>query len=76
MDRALPAVEDGDILVIQDAGAHGHAMGYNYNGRLRGAELMLRADGSLTMMRRAETMRDYFATLDVDPEFCNRQDGR
>ena len=73
VDRALPAVEDGDILVIQDAGAHGHAMGYNYNGRLRCAELMLRADGSLTMMRRAETMRDYFATLDVDPEFHTGQ---
>ena len=73
VDRALPAVEDGDILVIQDAGAHGHAMGYNYNGRLRCAELMLHADGRLTMMRRAETMRDYFATLDVDPEFHTGQ---
>lgn len=71
VDRALPAIDDGDILVLQDAGAHGHAMGYNYNGRLRCAELLLREDGSLTKIRRAETVDDYFATLDVDQEFMN-----
>ena len=69
VDRPLPPVEAGDILVIQDAGAHGHAMGYNYNGRLRCAEMLLRPDGTVRMIRRAETIRDYFATLDVDPEF-------
>ncbi len=69
VDRPLPAVEEGDILVIQDAGAHGHAMGYNYNGRLRCAELMLSPDGEARMIRRPENMNDYFATLDVDGEF-------
>ena len=69
VNRALPAIDNGDILVIQDAGAHGHAMGYNYNGRLRCAELMLRESGEVQLIRRAETVRDYFATLDVDPEF-------
>ncbi len=69
IDRPLPAVEEGDILVIHDAGAHGHAMGYNYNGRLRCAELMLSPDGNVRMIRRPENMNDYFATLDVDEEF-------
>ena len=69
VDRPLPAIENGDILVIQDAGAHGHAMGYNYNGRLRCAEYLLRGDGSIKIIRRAENYRDYFATFDVDPEF-------
>ena len=71
VDRPLPGLDEGDILVIHDAGAHGHAMGYNYNGRLRCAELMLREDGSLTMIRRAETMEDYFVTLDIDKDFMN-----
>ena len=53
----------GDLLVIHDTGAHGHAMGYNYNGKLRSAELLLRTDGSVELIRRAETIDDYFATL-------------
>jgi diaminopimelate decarboxylase len=64
IDRNLPAVEVGDILVIHDAGAHGHAMGFNYNGKLRSAELLLKADGSVEQIRRAETVEDYFRTLD------------
>jgi diaminopimelate decarboxylase len=63
--RKLPAVEIGDILVIHDTGAHGHAMGFNYNGKLRSAELLLREDGSIVQIRRAETVQDYFATLDT-----------
>lgn len=69
VSRELPETERGDILVIHDAGAHGLSMGYNYNGRLRCAELMLSEDRSVRMIRRAETMEDYFATLDVDKEF-------
>jgi diaminopimelate decarboxylase len=65
IDRPLPAIEPGDIVVIHDSGAHGHAMGFNYNGKLRSAELMLRPDGSVKLIRRAETIADYFATLDV-----------
>ena len=68
IDRALPAIDTGDILVIHDTGAHGHSMGYNYNGRLRSAEVLLREDGSTELIRRAETPADYFATLDVLPE--------
>ena len=64
IDRILPEIEKGDFLVIHDTGAHGHAMGYNYNGKLRSAELLLKEDGSVEMIRRAETARDYFATLD------------
>jgi len=64
IDRQLPAINAGDLLVIHDAGAHGYAMGFQYNGKLRSAELLLRADGSVTQIRRAETMDDYFATLD------------
>ncbi len=67
VDRMLPQVEKGDILVIHDTGAHGHAMGYNYNGKLRSAEVLLRQDGSHQLIRRAETPRDYFATLDFTP---------
>lgn len=63
IDRALPEIEIGDYLVLHDTGAHGHAMGYNYNGKLRSAELLLREDGSVTQMRRAETPDDYFATM-------------
>lgn len=63
--RALPQVEVGDVLVIHDTGAHGRSMGYNYNGKLRSAEVLLRADGSDELIRRAETPEDYFATLDV-----------
>lgn len=64
VDRMLPEIEMGDILVIHDSGAHGYAMGYNYNGRLRSAELLLKEDGSVQMIRRAETPADYFATFD------------
>lgn len=63
IDRMLPKIETGDIIVIHDAGAHGHAMGFNYNGKLRSAELLLKTDGSVEMIRRAETPDDYFATL-------------
>jgi diaminopimelate decarboxylase len=64
IERSLPKVEIGDLLAIHDTGAHGHAMGYNYNGKLRSAEVLLRPDGSYQLIRRAETPRDYFATLD------------
>lgn len=64
-DRALPEIERGDLLVIHDTGAHGYSMGYNYNGRLRHAEVLLRADDTCELIRRAETPRDYFATLDI-----------
>ena len=63
IDRNLPKVEIGDILIIHDTGAHGHAMGFNYNGKLRSAELLLRENGEIEMIRRAETLDDYFATL-------------
>ena len=63
VDRMLPKVDRGDLLVIHDTGAHGFSMGYNYNGKLRSAELLLREDGSVTLIRRAETLDDYFATL-------------
>ena len=63
VDRMLPKVEIGDTLVIHDTGAHGRAMGYNYNGRLRSAEVLLNADGAAELIRRAETPEDYFATL-------------
>ena len=63
IDRALPEIEVGDVLVIHDTGAHGFSMGYNYNGKLRSAELLLREDGSVELLRRAETPDDYFATL-------------
>ena len=62
VDRMLPEIHIGDLLVIHDTGAHGHAMGYQYNGRLRSAELLLRPDGSVRLIRRAETPEDYFAT--------------
>ncbi len=64
IDRMLPQISPGDLVVIHDTGAHGHAMGFNYNGKLRSAELLLREDGSVRLIRRAETPLDYFATLD------------
>ena len=67
IDRMLPKIDMGDILVIHDTGAHGFSMGYNYNGKLRSAELLLKEDGSVEMIRRAETPKDYFATFD----FCD-----
>jgi diaminopimelate decarboxylase len=66
IDRKLPEVDAGDVVVIHDAGAHGHAMGFNYNGKLRSAELLLRTDGEVVEIRRAETPDDLFATLDFD----------
>ena len=64
VDRHLPKIDIGDLLVIHDAGAHGFSMGYNYNGKLRSAEVLLREDGSTQLIRRAETPKDYFATFD------------
>lgn len=66
IDRMLPEIATGDLLVIHDTGAHGFSMGYNYNGKLRSAELLLKEDGSVEMIRRAETPKDYLATFD----FC------
>lgn len=63
IDRRLPPIEVGDVLIIHDTGAHGHAMGFNYNGKLRSAELLIRENGNVEMIRRAETLNDYFATL-------------
>ncbi|MBS6545901.1 MAG: diaminopimelate decarboxylase [Butyricicoccus pullicaecorum] len=65
VDRMLPKIDLGDYLVIHDAGAHGFSMGYNYNGKLRSAEVLLKEDGSTELIRRAETPADYFATLDI-----------
>ena len=67
VDRLLPKTAIGDLLVIHDTGAHGLSMGYNYNGKLRCKEVLWREDGGFELIRRAETPRDYFATLDVDP---------
>ncbi len=67
IDRMLPEIEKGDLLVIHDTGAHGFSMGYNYNGKLRSAEVLLKEDGSVLLIRRAETPKDYFATFD----FCD-----
>lgn len=71
-DRMLPSIDIGDLLVIHDTGAHGFAMGYNYNGKLRSAEILLREDGSTQLIRRAETPADYFATFDFDPDLFER----
>lgn len=71
IDRMLPKIDKGDILVIHDTGAHGFSMGYNYNGKLRSAELLLKEDGSVQMIRRAETPKDYFATFDFCGMFDN-----
>ena len=67
VDRMLPKVDSGDVLVIHDTGAHGLSMGYNYNGKLRCKEVLYQEDGSFRLIRRAETPWDYFATLDIDP---------
>ncbi|MBC5648916.1 diaminopimelate decarboxylase [Christensenella tenuis] len=64
IDRMLPKIDKGDLLVLHDTGAHGFSMGYNYNGKLRSAEILLKEDGSFELIRRAETPEDYFATLD------------
>ncbi len=67
IDRHLPKIEKGDLLVIHDTGAHGFSMGYNYNGKLKSSELLLKENGSVQMIRRAEIPKDYFATFD----FCD-----
>lgn len=69
IDRYLPKIDKGDLLVIHDTGAHGFAMGYNYNGKLKSAEILLREDGSFQLIRRAETPKDYFATFDCFPVY-------
>lgn len=68
IQRSLPKIVDGDLLVIHDTGAHGIAMGFNYNGNLRPKELLLKTDGSAELIRRAETVEDYFATLSFSPD--------
>jgi diaminopimelate decarboxylase len=68
VQRLLPKILDGDTLVIQDTGAHGSAMGFNYNGNLRPKELLLRQDGKVELIRRAEQVEDYFATLHFEPD--------
>ena len=69
IDRQLPKIDMGDLLVIHDTGAHGFSMGYNYNGRLRSAEVLLKEDGGTQLIRRAETPMDYFATFDCFPVY-------
>ena len=64
IDRSMPEMNIGDIVVIHDAGAHGHSMGFNYNAKLKSAELLLRENGEIVQIRRAETIDDYFKTLD------------
>ncbi|MBT2972208.1 MAG: diaminopimelate decarboxylase [Candidatus Thiodiazotropha sp. (ex Ctena orbiculata)] len=68
IQRPLPSIEDGDIVVIHDTGAHGHAMGFNYNGKARPKELLLRSDGSVELIRREENIDDLFATLNYEPD--------
>ena len=69
IDRKLPRIDIGDILVLHDTGGHGYAMGYNYNGKLKSAEVLLKEDGSFELIRRAEKPQDYFATLDCFPVY-------
>ncbi len=68
IQRELPPIEEGDLVVLHDTGAHGHAMGFQYNGRLRPKELLLREDGTVELIRRAETVEDYFATYNFQPD--------
>lgn len=74
VDRMLPKIDMGDYLVIHDTGAHGYSMGYNYNGKLKSAELLLKEDGSVQLIRRAETPKDYFATFDCFDILQNMKD--
>lgn len=76
VDRMLPKIEMGDLLIIEDSGAHGRSMGYNYNGKLRPAELLLQETGGVRLIRRHESVQDYFATLDVDEKFCSAEDSQ
>ncbi|HAV01047.1 MAG TPA: diaminopimelate decarboxylase, partial [Lachnospiraceae bacterium] len=69
IDRQLPLIEKGDLLFIHDAGAHGYSMGYNYNGKLKCAEILLSGDGSFKLIRRAEEPKDYFSTFDCFEEY-------
>ena len=66
VQRPLPKIQNGDLVIIHDAGAHGRAMGFNYNGKLRAGEILMRCDGSFVQIRRRETVQDLFATLDLD----------
>ena len=68
IDRSLPKIDKGDLLVIHDTGAHGFSMGYNYNGKLKSSEILLKEDGSFELIRRAETPKDYFSTFDCFPD--------
>lgn len=70
VDRMLPEIKTGDYLFIHDTGAHGYSLGYNYNGKLKSAELLLKEDGSVQLIRRAETPADYFSTLDIFPIYA------
>ena len=72
IDRWLPQIDMGDLIYIHDTGAHGFAMGYNYNGKLKSAEILLKPDGSFKLIRRAETPKDYFATFDCFEDFYNK----
>ena len=67
IQRSLPKISNGDILCIHDSGAHGLSMGFNYNGKLRPKELLLRSDGTIELIRREETLSDYFSTLEFEP---------
>ena len=69
IDRMLPKIDKGDLIVIHDTGAHGFSMGYNYNGKLKSAELLLKEDNSVQLIRRAETPSDYFASFDFSEYF-------
>lgn len=71
VQRELPVIEDGDLLIIQDTGAHGHSMGFNYNGKLRPKELLLKENGQVELIRRAETAEDYFSTLNFAKDILN-----
>jgi len=73
IDRMLPKIDIGDLMVIHDTGAHGFSMGYNYNGKLKSAELLLKEDNSVQLIRRAETPKDYFATFDFSDIFKNEK---
>lgn len=75
VNRMLPKIDMGDYIIIHDTGAHGFSMGYNYNGKLRSAEVLLKEDGSTELIRRAETPMDYFAIFDYTGLFDRFKDG-
>jgi diaminopimelate decarboxylase len=70
IQRPLPVIEENDLLVIHDTGAHGHAMGFNYNGRLQPKELLLKSDGTVELIRREQRLDDYLATQTFEPDVC------